>query len=93
MAHVPHEWKGVGSVPTPRGAQSALVLTEPGLNFFLSRSDKECAISAFPPLLKFQHRHRSAPLCTFFNFSKFFDRVRGCVRPVYVCVRRPVGMA
>jgi prophage antirepressor-like protein len=48
--HVPHEWKGVTSVVTPRGAQSALALTEAGLNFFLNRSDKECAIlvSALP---------------------------------------------
>jgi phage anti-repressor protein len=41
--HGPHEWKTVCSVHTPSGTKPTLALTEAGLNFFLSRSDKECA--------------------------------------------------
>ena len=41
--HVPHEWKRATSVVAPHGTRRVLALTEAGLNFFLSRSDKECA--------------------------------------------------
>lgn len=44
VIHVPHEWKMVCSVHTISGTKPALALTEGGLNFFLNRSDKECAI-------------------------------------------------
>jgi len=40
IAHVPAKWKGVGSVPTPRGNQSMVCLFEEGLYFFVCRSDK-----------------------------------------------------
>ncbi len=44
MDHVPHEWKLMTSVVTSFEIKPALALTEAGLNFFLNRSDKECAI-------------------------------------------------
>lgn len=40
ISHVPEEWRGVTSVVTPSGNQEMLTLTEEGLYFFLSRSDK-----------------------------------------------------
>lgn len=40
IAHVPEEWRGVRSVLTLQGNQELLTLTEEGLYFFLSRSDK-----------------------------------------------------
>jgi hypothetical protein len=47
MDHVPHEWKMTTSVVTVSGAKPALGLTEGGLNFFLSRSDR-CGNSRIP---------------------------------------------
>lgn len=44
IAHVPDEWKGVRTVLTPRGEQGMLTLSEPGLYFFLGRSDKPGAL-------------------------------------------------
>ena len=44
MAHVPDEWKGSKPIPTPGGVQEMLCLTEPGLYFFLGRSDKPKAL-------------------------------------------------
>jgi prophage antirepressor-like protein len=44
VEHVPAEWRGVGSVPTPSGNQDMAVLSEQGLYFFLSRSDKPKAL-------------------------------------------------
>lgn len=44
IAHVPGEWRGVYSVQTPSGTQDMLVLSEPGLWFFLGRSDKPKAL-------------------------------------------------
>lgn len=44
LAHVPEEWRGVGSVPTPSGAQDMALLSEPGVYFFLGRSDKPAAL-------------------------------------------------
>ena len=40
IGHVPEEWRGVESVPTPSGEQEMLILSEPGVYFFLGRSDK-----------------------------------------------------
>jgi prophage antirepressor-like protein len=44
IEHVPEEWRGVTSVVTPSGTQEMAVLTEPGLFFFLNRSDKPKAL-------------------------------------------------
>ncbi|PZP97167.1 MAG: hypothetical protein DI587_18480 [Variovorax paradoxus] len=44
IAHVPDEWKGVRSVRTPGGMQEMAVLKEPGLYFYLGRSDKPAAL-------------------------------------------------
>jgi prophage antirepressor-like protein len=44
IAHVPDEWKGVRSVLTPGGMQEMAVLKEPGLYFYLGRSDKPAAL-------------------------------------------------
>ncbi len=44
IAHVPDEWKGGGSVPTPGGNQEMVILSEQGLYFFLGRSDKPKAL-------------------------------------------------
>jgi len=44
FAHVPAEWQGRYLIPTPSGNQEMLTLTEPGLFFFLARSDKPAAL-------------------------------------------------
>lgn len=44
IAHVPDQWKGVRSVQTPGGVQQMAVLTEQGVYFYLTRSDKPKAI-------------------------------------------------
>lgn len=44
IQHVPEEWRGVTSVQTPSGEQEMLTLSEPGLYFFLGRSDKPGAL-------------------------------------------------
>ena len=44
VAHVPEEWRGVGSVPTPTGNQELIIFSEQGLYFFLGRSDKPAAL-------------------------------------------------
>lgn len=44
FAHVPEDWKGVNPIHTPSGDQEMVVLSEPGLFFFLSRSDKPAAL-------------------------------------------------
>lgn len=44
IRHIPDEWKGVDSVPTPYGNQEMATLTEQGLYFFLGRSDKARAL-------------------------------------------------
>ncbi len=44
IAHVPDEWKGVTSVVTPGGTQEVATLSEPGVYFFLGRSDKPAAL-------------------------------------------------
>lgn len=44
IKHIPEEWRGVTSVPTPSGDQEMAYLTEQGLFFFLSRSDKPKAL-------------------------------------------------
>ncbi|WLW59818.1 BRO family protein [Achromobacter aegrifaciens] len=44
MAHIPEEWKGVNPIHTPGGEQQMLCLSEPGLYFFLGRSDKPKAL-------------------------------------------------
>jgi prophage antirepressor-like protein len=44
IGHVPEEWKGVESVPTPSGEQDMLILAEQGVYFFLGRSDKPKAL-------------------------------------------------
>ena len=41
---VPDEWKGTNPIRTPGGVQDLLCLTEPGLYYFLARSDKQKAI-------------------------------------------------
>lgn len=42
--HIPAEWKGVNPIHTPGGEQKMLCLSEPGLYFFLGRSDKAAAL-------------------------------------------------
>ena len=42
--HVPDEWKGHNPIMTPSGEQQMLTLSEPGLYFFLGRSDKPKAL-------------------------------------------------
>lgn len=42
--HIPDEWKGVNPVHTLGGEQKMLCLSEPGLYFFLGRSDKTAAV-------------------------------------------------
>ena len=44
IAHIPEEWRGVTSVVTPFGEQTMLTISEPGLYFFLGRSDKPAAL-------------------------------------------------
>ena len=44
FAHVPEEWKGVNPIHTPGGNQDMACLSEPGLYFFLGRSDKSLAL-------------------------------------------------
>lgn len=44
IAHVPTEWRGITSVVTPSGLQDMAVLSEQGMYFFLSRSDKSAAL-------------------------------------------------
>jgi prophage antirepressor-like protein len=44
FAHVSDEWKGVNPIHTPGGIQQMLCLSEPGLYFFLGRSDKPLAL-------------------------------------------------
>lgn len=44
LQHVPEEWRGVETVSTPSGTQEMLTLSEPGLYFFLGRSDKPKAL-------------------------------------------------
>lgn len=44
FAHVPDEWKGVNPIHTPSGIQEMWCLSEPGLYFFLNRSDKPKAL-------------------------------------------------
>lgn len=43
-ANVPDEWKGHYPIVTPGGVQEMLCLSEPGLFFFINRSDKPKAI-------------------------------------------------
>lgn len=42
--HVPEEWKEVRTVLTTRGEKEMVTLSEPGLYFFLGRSDKPAAL-------------------------------------------------
>lgn len=42
--HIPEEWKGVNPIHTLGGEQKMLCLSEPGLYFFLGRSDKPKAL-------------------------------------------------
>lgn len=44
IANVPEEWKGVKPINTPGGVQQMATLKEPGLYFFLNRSDKPAAM-------------------------------------------------
>lgn len=44
LAHVPEEWKGRFPIPTPGGKQEVWCLSEPGLYFFVNRSDKPKAL-------------------------------------------------
>lgn len=44
LGHVPEEWKGVYPIHTLGGEQKLLCLSEPGLYFFLGRSDKPKAL-------------------------------------------------
>ncbi len=44
IGHVPEEWRGVCSVQTPSGIQEMATLSEPGLYFFINRSDKPKAL-------------------------------------------------
>ncbi len=44
IGHVPEEWRGVCSVQTPSGIQEMATLSEPGLWFFVNRSDKPKAL-------------------------------------------------
>ena len=41
---VPDEWKGSNRIATPGGEQEMLIISEPGLYFFLARSDKPGAL-------------------------------------------------
>ncbi|MCM1128991.1 MAG: hypothetical protein NC211_03800 [Alistipes senegalensis] len=41
---VPDEWKGSKEIATPGGTQEMLIVSEPGLYFFLGRSDKPKAL-------------------------------------------------
>ncbi|MDR3138453.1 MAG: hypothetical protein LBT95_02140 [Treponema sp.] len=43
FSHVPGEWKGSNPIATPSGVQNMLCLSEPGLYFFLGRSNKPTA--------------------------------------------------
>lgn len=45
IGHVPEEWRGVCSVQTPSNHQEMLCLSEPGVNFFICRSDKPKALA------------------------------------------------
>lgn len=45
IEHVPAEWRGVTTVVTPGGSQDMAYLSEQGLYFFLTRSDKRMALS------------------------------------------------
>lgn len=42
--HIPEDWKGVNQIHTLGGVQKMLCLSEPGLYFFLGRSDKPTAL-------------------------------------------------
>lgn len=44
IQHVPEEWRGVVTIPTPGGNQDVVAVSEPGLFFFLNRSDKPAAL-------------------------------------------------
>lgn len=44
VKHVPDEWKGIIPINTLGGTQEMLCLSEPGLYFFLGRSDKPKAL-------------------------------------------------
>jgi prophage antirepressor-like protein len=44
IAHVPEEWKGRHPMATPGGEQEVWCLSEPGLYFFVNRSDKPKAL-------------------------------------------------
>ena len=44
FSHIPDEWKGVNPIHTPGGVQNMLCISEPGLYFFLGRSDKPLAL-------------------------------------------------
>jgi hypothetical protein len=55
------EWRGVKSVSTPSGIQEILCLFEPGLYFFLKRSDKPQDL----PSLQTVTRSRLSTLATF----------------------------
>jgi prophage antirepressor-like protein len=44
VSHIPEEWRGVESVSTPSGVQQMHLLSEPGLNIFMVRSDKPAAL-------------------------------------------------
>lgn len=44
LAHVPDEWKGRYPIPTLGGTQELWCLSEPGLYFFVNRSDKPKAL-------------------------------------------------
>ncbi len=44
LSHVPDEWKGSNPITTPGGVQEMLTLSEPGLYFFVNRSDKPLAL-------------------------------------------------
>ena len=44
IEHVPEIWRGITSVVTPSGKQDMVTLSEPGLYFYLNRSDKPAAL-------------------------------------------------
>jgi len=44
LLHVPEEWKGMNPIRTPGGEQELWCLSEPGLYFFVNRSDKPRAL-------------------------------------------------
>lgn len=44
LRHVPDEWKGTNPIRTLSGVQEMLTLSEPGLYFFVNRSDKPKAL-------------------------------------------------